>query len=82
MSMESFPALGALPRPDCCWTMPLSRPKMSLDYEKGISEDIMRRTKCENGYLLVRFVQDIELDQSPNCKGIWLDGGEFRRLLQ
>ena len=39
--------------------------------------------KCEGQAMFRRFFsrqKTVEIDECPNCAGVWLDGGEFDRI--
>jgi Zn-finger nucleic acid-binding protein len=44
----------------------------------------MKCPKCKNVGLKPTIVKntDVELDYCPDCKGLWLDGGEFEQISQ
>jgi Zn-finger nucleic acid-binding protein len=55
----------------------------SRDKAKGVSEPLRKCPRCKNQWLDKVFFlaySDILLDHCENCRGFWLDGGEFKRI--
>lgn len=55
-------------------------PERAMSKVRGLSRwgrDVCPRCK---GPMQIKFVQDIEVDECTECKGLWLDKGELGRL--